>query len=60
MAVLDPRTPYLIVNADDLGLESGVNRAVFETHDRGIVTSASLMAGAMLTDSGNLPYFFAR
>jgi predicted glycoside hydrolase/deacetylase ChbG (UPF0249 family) len=50
MAVLDPRTPYLIVNADDLGLRSGVNRAVFEAHDRGIVTSASLMAGGPAFD----------
>lgn len=36
--------PRLIVNADDLGLSLGVDRAIFEGHDRGIVTSASLMA----------------
>jgi predicted glycoside hydrolase/deacetylase ChbG (UPF0249 family) len=33
----------LIVNADDLGLSSGVNRGIFAAHERGIVTSASLM-----------------
>lgn len=33
----------LVVNADDLGLSSGVNRGIFEAHDRGIVTSASLL-----------------
>lgn len=34
----------LIVNADDFGLTSGVNRAVIEGHERGIITSATLMA----------------
>jgi predicted glycoside hydrolase/deacetylase ChbG (UPF0249 family) len=33
----------LIVNADDFGQSPGVNRGVAEAHDRGIVTSASLM-----------------
>lgn len=33
----------LIVNADDLGLSPGVNAGIFEAHERGIVTSASLM-----------------
>src|SRR5690242_15525033 len=33
----------LVVNADDLGLSAGVNRGIFEAHERGIVTSASLM-----------------
>ena len=36
----------LIVNADDLGLTAGVNRAIFELHAAGLVTSASLMARA--------------
>ncbi|HET7750405.1 MAG TPA: ChbG/HpnK family deacetylase [Terriglobales bacterium] len=35
----------LIINADDFGLTSGVNRAVLEAHQRGVVTSATLMAG---------------
>lgn len=34
---------YLIVNADDFGLSSGVNRGIIEAHERGILTSASLM-----------------
>jgi chitin disaccharide deacetylase len=33
----------LIVNADDLGLSLGVNAGIIEAHERGIVTSASLM-----------------
>src|SRR5262249_49687300 len=34
----------LIVNADDFGLTSGVNRGIVEAHSRGVVTSATLMA----------------
>jgi predicted glycoside hydrolase/deacetylase ChbG (UPF0249 family) len=34
---------HLVVNADDFGLCSGVNRGIVEAHRRGIVTSASLM-----------------
>src|SRR5579884_3453160 len=34
---------HLIVNADDFGLTSGVNRGIIEAHEHGIVTSASLM-----------------
>jgi predicted glycoside hydrolase/deacetylase ChbG (UPF0249 family) len=43
---LDPRqeSPYLIVNADDLGMTEGVNRAIFTAHANGIVTNTSLMA----------------
>lgn len=33
----------LVVNADDFGLSSGVNRGVARAHDGGIVTSASAM-----------------
>jgi chitin disaccharide deacetylase len=33
----------LIVNADDLGYTEGVTRGIVEAHERGIVTSASLM-----------------
>jgi len=40
----------LIVNADDFGLTSGVNRAIDELHRSGVVTSASLMARAGATD----------
>jgi chitin disaccharide deacetylase len=41
---------HLIVNADDFGLTSGVNRAIMELHAAGVVTSASLMARAAATD----------
>jgi chitin disaccharide deacetylase len=34
---------YLIVNADDFGHSSAVNRGVIYAHEHGIVTSASLM-----------------
>ncbi len=36
----------LIINADDLGLTSGVNRAIFEASTSGVVTSATLMANS--------------
>jgi predicted glycoside hydrolase/deacetylase ChbG (UPF0249 family) len=39
----------LVVNADDLGLTMGVNTGIFEAHDRGILTSASLFANAAAT-----------
>jgi predicted glycoside hydrolase/deacetylase ChbG (UPF0249 family) len=34
---------HLIVNADDFGQSPGVNRGIITAHERGIVTSASLM-----------------
>ena len=34
----------LIVNADDFGLTSGVNRGIIEAHQKGLVTSTTLMA----------------
>lgn len=40
----------LIINADDFGLTSGVNRAIAELHRAGLVTSATLMAKAAATD----------
>jgi hopanoid biosynthesis associated protein HpnK len=39
----------LIVNADDLGLTVGVNDGIFDAHDHGILTSASLFASAPAT-----------
>ncbi|MGA8044218.1 MAG: ChbG/HpnK family deacetylase [Terracidiphilus sp.] len=39
----------LIVNADDFGLTSGVNRAIVELHGAGVLTSATLMANAAAT-----------
>jgi chitin disaccharide deacetylase len=42
----------LIVNADDFGLTHGVNRAIVEAHEQGVVTSATLMAkGAAFEDA---------
>lgn len=34
----------LVINSDDFGLTSGVNRAIAEARSRGVVTSATLMA----------------
>jgi chitin disaccharide deacetylase len=34
----------LVINSDDFGLTSGVNRAIVEAHSQGLVTSATLMA----------------
>jgi hopanoid biosynthesis associated protein HpnK len=39
----------LVVNADDLGLTVGVNNGIFDAHDRGVLTSASLFANARAT-----------
>lgn len=40
----------LIINADDFGLTSGVNRAILELHLVGVLTSTTLMARAGATD----------
>jgi len=40
----------LIINADDFGLTAGVNRAIVEAHEAGIVTSATLMANGQAFD----------
>jgi predicted glycoside hydrolase/deacetylase ChbG (UPF0249 family) len=37
------KSKYLIVNADDFGQSAGINRGIIEAHERGVVTSASLM-----------------
>lgn len=34
---------YLIVNGDDFGASRGVNRGIMEVHERGVLTSTSLM-----------------
>ena len=42
----------LILNADDFGLTTGVNRAIAELHQAGVLTSATLMAsGAAFDDA---------
>jgi len=40
----------LIINADDFGLTAGVNRAIVEAHERGVVSSATLMANGSAFD----------
>jgi hopanoid biosynthesis associated protein HpnK len=40
---------HLIVNADDFGLTAGVNRAILELHQAGMLTSTTLMARAEAT-----------
>jgi chitin disaccharide deacetylase len=37
----------LIINADDFGLTPGVNRAILEAHEHGVVTSTTLMANSL-------------
>ncbi|HEY7038452.1 MAG TPA: ChbG/HpnK family deacetylase [Methylomirabilota bacterium] len=37
------RARYLIVNADDFGADDGTTRGIIAAHERGIVTSTSLM-----------------
>ncbi len=37
---------YLIVNGDDFGASRGINRGILEAHQRGILTSASLLVKA--------------
>jgi len=45
----------LIINADDFGLTLGVNRAIAEAHERGILTSTTLMAcGKRFDDAVNI------
>jgi len=40
---------FLIINADDFGYGCGVNRAIVELHDQGVVTSAGLMVNTPAT-----------
>ena len=40
----------LIINADDFGLTGGVNRAIVEAHESGVVSSATLMANGQAFD----------
>lgn len=42
----------LIVNADDLGYTTEINRGILEAHERGIVTSASLMVDRPAAEHG--------
>src|ERR1700690_2642553 len=40
----------LIINADDFGLTSGVNRGIQESHQKGVLTPATLMARGLRFD----------
>jgi predicted glycoside hydrolase/deacetylase ChbG (UPF0249 family) len=42
----------LIVNADDLGYTEGVNRGILAAHERGIVTSTTLMVDRPAAEHG--------
>ncbi len=45
----------LIINADDFGYTSGVNRAIVEAHTHGVVTSSTLMAkGAAFAEAAQM------
>ncbi len=37
------RKRFIVINGDDFGFSSSVNHAIIEAHDRGILTSTSLM-----------------
>ena len=39
----------LVINADDLGLTVGVNDGIFDAHDHGVLTSASVFANGYAT-----------
>ncbi len=41
----------LIVNADDFGLTEGINRGIVEAHQRGILTSATLLVNGIAFES---------
>jgi len=41
---------YCIVNGDDFGASTGINRGILEAHERGILTSTSLMMNMPGTD----------
>ena len=42
----------IIITADDLGLDTNINRGIAEAYQKGIVTSAALLMNAPATDEG--------
>lgn len=50
LGLIDWAVRRVIINADDFGLTRGVNRAVLELHQAGVLTSATLMAQAAATE----------
>jgi predicted glycoside hydrolase/deacetylase ChbG (UPF0249 family) len=45
-----PVRKHVIFNADDFGYSGGINRGIVEAHERGVVTSATLMVDAPATE----------
>ena len=43
------RRKLVLFNADDLGYSHGINRGIVEAHERGVVTSASMMVNTPAT-----------
>ena len=41
---------FVIFNADDFGYSHGINRGIVDAHERGVVTSATLMVNAPATE----------
>jgi predicted glycoside hydrolase/deacetylase ChbG (UPF0249 family) len=41
---------YVIFNADDFGYSHGINRGILEGHERGVVTSATLVVNGAATE----------
>ena len=41
---------FVVINGDDFGFSSGVNRAIIEAHERGVLTSTSLMVTGQAFD----------
>lgn len=41
---------FIIINGDDFGFSDGVNRAIVEAHERGVLTSTSLMVTGQAFD----------
>ena len=48
--VVPPPVKYLVINADDFGLDSAVNSAVIRAHTTGILTSTSLLVTGPAAD----------
>src|SRR5256885_12609497 len=45
---------YLIVNGDDFGASRGINRGILEAHQRGILSSTSLMVNRAASEEAAL------